>query len=150
MITPDKIIKVLLILLLLMLWPLIGGQGGYIRVVSLSEELADIKEQNALTFEENQRLAAEVRSLVRGADAIEERARYDLNMVRPGEVLFRIQRPQKVLPGNAIPADILNDPLYRRSALSYSKTSKSSSGKCYSRRYSERSFVPSRSCYASG
>ena len=113
MITPDKIIKVLLILLLLMLWPLIGGQGGYIRVVSLSEELADIKEQNALTFEENQRLAAEVRSLVRGADAIEERARYDLNMVRPGEVLFRIQRPLKVLPGNAIPADILNDPLYR-------------------------------------
>lgn len=113
MITPDKIIKVLLILLFLMLWPLIGGQGGYIRVVSLSEELADIKEQNALTFEENQRLAAEVRSLVRGADAIEERARYDLNMVRPGEVLFRIQRPQKVLPGNAIPADILNDPLYR-------------------------------------
>lgn len=113
MITPDKIIKVLLILLLLMLWPLIGGQGGYIRMVSLSEELADIKEQNALTFEENQRLAAEVRSLVRGADAIEERARYDLNMVRPGEVLFRIQRPQKVLPGNAIPADILNDPLYR-------------------------------------
>ena len=113
MITPDKIIKVLLILLLLMLWPLIGGQGGYIRVVSLSEELADIKEQNALTFEENQRLTAEVRSLVRGADAIEERARYDLNMVRPGEVLFRIQRPQKVLPGNAIPADILNDPLYR-------------------------------------
>ena len=113
MITPDKIIKVLLILLLLMLWPIIGGQGGYIRVVSLSEELADIKEQNALTFEENQRLAAEVRSLVRGADAIEERARYDLNMVRPGEVLFRIQRPQKVLPGNAIPADILNDPLYR-------------------------------------
>ena len=59
MITPDKIIKVLLILLLLMLWPLIGGQGGYIRVVSLSEELADIKEQNALTFEENQRLAAD-------------------------------------------------------------------------------------------
>ena len=113
MITPDKIIKVLLILLLLMLWPLIGGQGGYIRVVSLSEELADIKEQNALTFEGNQRLAAEVRSLMRGADAIEERARYDLNMVRPGEVLFRIQRPQKVLPGNAIPADILNDPLYR-------------------------------------
>ena len=66
-----------------------------------------------LTFEENQRLAAEVRSLSRGADAIEERARHDLNMVRPGEVLFRIQRPQKVLPGNAIPADIINDPLYR-------------------------------------
>lgn len=113
MITPDRIIKFLLLLLLLMLWPLIGGQGGYIRLVSLSEELADIKEQNALTFEENQRLAAEVRSLTRGADAIEERARYDLNMVRPGEVLFRIQRPQKVLPGNAIPADIINDPLYR-------------------------------------
>ena len=113
MITADKIIKVLVILLLLMLWPLIGGQGGYIRVVSLREDLADIREQNVLIFEENQRLAAEVRSLQQGADAIEERARYDLNMVRPGEVLFRIQRPQKVLPGNAIPADILNDSLYR-------------------------------------
>ena len=113
MITPDKIIKVLIALLLLMLWPLIGGQGGYLRVLSLSDELAEIKEQNAQIFEENQRLAAEVRSLVRGADAIEERARHDLNMVRPGEVLFRIQRPQKVLPGNAIPADIINDPLYR-------------------------------------
>ena len=66
-----------------------------------------------IVLEENQRLAAEVRSLVRGADAIEERARYDLNMVRPGEVLFRIQRPQRVLPDSAIPADILNDPLYR-------------------------------------
>ena len=87
MITPDKIIKVLIALLLLMLWPLIGGQGGYLRVLSLSDELAEIKEQNAQIFEENQRLAAEVRSLVRGADAIEERARYDLNMVRPGEVL---------------------------------------------------------------
>lgn len=113
MITPDKIIKVLIALLLLMLWPLIGGQGGYLRVLSLSDELAEIKEQNAQIFEENQRLAAEVRSLARGADAIEERARYDLNMVRPGEVLFRIQRPQRVLPDSAIPADILNDPLYR-------------------------------------
>ena len=74
MITPDKIIKVLIALLLLMLWPLIGGQGGYLRVLSLSDELAEIKEQNAQIFEENQRLAAEVRSLVRGADAIEERA----------------------------------------------------------------------------
>ena len=64
------------------------------------------------------RLSAEVRSLVRGADAIEERARYDLNMVRPGEVLFRIQRPQRVLPDSAIPADILNDPLYRPAPVS--------------------------------
>lgn len=118
MITPDKIIKVLIALLLLMLWPLIGGQGGYLRVLSLSDELAEIKEQNAQIFEENQRLAAEVRSLVRGADAIEERARNDLNMVRPGEVLFRIQRPQRVLPDSAIPADILNDPLYRPAPVS--------------------------------
>ena len=44
MITPDKIIKVLIALLLLMLWPLIGGQGGYLRVLSLSDELAEIKE----------------------------------------------------------------------------------------------------------
>ena len=113
MITLRHIIYVLTALLLLMLWPLIGGQGGYLRVLELTDELEMIKEDNLAAFERNQRLAAEVRSLTQGADAIEERARHALNMVRPGEVLFRIQRPQKVLPGNAIPADIINDPLYR-------------------------------------
>ncbi|MCI5897123.1 MAG: septum formation initiator family protein [Candidatus Aphodousia sp.] len=113
MITLRHIIYVLTALLLLMLWPLIGGQGGYLRVLELTEELEMIKEDNLAAFERNQRLAAEVRSLTQGADAIEERARYDLNMVRPGEVLFRIQRPQRVLPNSAIPADIINDPLYR-------------------------------------
>lgn len=113
MITLRHITYVLTALLLLMLWPLIGGQGGYLRVLELTDELEMIKEDNLAAFERNQRLAAEVRSLTQGADAIEERARYDLNMVRPGEVLFRIQRPQRVLPNSAIPADIINDPLYR-------------------------------------
>ena len=61
-------------------------------------------------------MSAELKSLQTGLGAIEERARYDLNMVRAGEVLFRIQRPQKTLPGTEIPADIINDPLYNPNA----------------------------------
>ena len=46
MITLRHIIYVLTALLLLMLWPLIGGQGGYLRVLELTEELEMIKEDN--------------------------------------------------------------------------------------------------------
>lgn len=112
-ITQDRIIKLLLVLIMVLLWPLLFGQGGIFRMMELSEELQILQVENKEAAERNHRIAAEVESLRSGLDAIEERARYDLNMVRPGEVLFRIQRPQKSIPGNAIPADIINDPLYR-------------------------------------
>ena len=83
---------------------------------TLAEDLAMLQNDNREVREDNERMSAELQSLQTGLGAIEERARYDLNMVRAGEVLFRIQRPQKTLPGTEIPADIINDPLYNPNA----------------------------------
>ncbi len=116
MITPKRILILLCGLCLLGLYTLIFGQGGYVRMFTLAEDLALLQDDNREVREDNERMSAELKSLQTGLGAIEERARYDLNMVRAGEVLFRIQRPQKTLPGTEIPADIINDPLYNPNA----------------------------------
>ncbi|MBO7172773.1 MAG: septum formation initiator family protein [Burkholderiaceae bacterium] len=114
--TPKLIVWILAILLALSIWPLFFGQGGYFRLQELREQYAQLKAENAKLLATNQQLAAEVESLKTGQEAIEEHARHDLNMVRPGEVLFRISRPQRVVPGSQISADIINDPMYRPDA----------------------------------
>ena len=117
MITPKRILVFLLGLFMLGLYTLIFGQGGYVRMWKLSDEFAMLQEENHDIREVNEQMTAEIKSLRTGLGAIEERARYDFNMVKAGEVLFRIQRPQKTLPGTEIPADIINDPLYRPAEL---------------------------------
>ena len=114
--TPKLIVWILAILLALSIWPLFFGQGGYFRLQELREQHAQITAENAKLSAANQQMVAEVESLKTGQEAIEEYARHDLNMVRPGEVLFRISRPQRVVPGSQISADIINDPMYRPEA----------------------------------
>lgn len=114
--TPKMIVWILAILLALTIWPLFFGQGGYFRLQELTEQYEALKTENRQLREKNEQLAAEVLSLKTGQDAIEEHARHDLNMVRPGEVLFRISRPQRVVPGSEISAEVVNDPLYRPDA----------------------------------
>ena len=111
--TPKLIVWILAILLALSIWPLFFGQGGYFRLQELREQHAVLQAENAKLLASNQQLAAEVESLKTGQEAVEEHARHDLNMVRPGEVLFRVSRPQRVVPGSQISADVINDPMYR-------------------------------------
>ncbi len=115
--TPKLIVWILAILLALSIWPLFFGQGGYFRLQELREQHAVLQAENAKLLASNQQLAAEVESLKTGQEAVEEHARHDLNMVRPGEVLFRVSRPQRVVPGSQISADVINDPMYRPEAL---------------------------------
>ncbi len=114
--TPKLIVWILAILLALSIWPLFFGQGGYFRLQELREQHAVLQAENAKLLASNQQLAAEVESLKTGQEAVEEHARHDLNMVRPGEVLFRVSRPQRVVPGSQISADVINDPMYRPEA----------------------------------
>lgn len=114
--TPKLIVWILAILLALSIWPLFFGQGGYFRLQELREQHAVLQAENAKLLASNQQLAAEVESLKTGQEAVEEHARHDLNMVRPGEVLFRVSRPQRVVPGSQISADVINDPMYRPQA----------------------------------
>ena len=91
-------------LLLLIQYPLWLGKGGWMRVWDLDRQVADHKENNNRLQARNQALDAEVRDLKQGTDAIEERARYELGMVKPDEIFFQVLKeppPAKEAAGPA-------------------------------------------------
>jgi cell division protein FtsB len=81
---------ILSLLLLLVQYPLWLGKGGWMRAWQIEQELHKQKEGNGRLEGRNAGLAAEVRDLKQGTDAIEERARYELGMVRHDEIFFQI------------------------------------------------------------
>lgn len=86
-----KILAVILgALILLIQYPLWLGKGGWLRAWQLEKELSSQKARNGQLEARNAGLAAEVRDLKTGTDALEERARYELGMVRNDEVFFQI------------------------------------------------------------
>ncbi|MEW6689289.1 MAG: cell division protein FtsB [Pseudomonadota bacterium] len=70
--------------------PLWLGKGGWLRVWELDRQLEARRGGNAALETRNAALAAEVRDLKQGFDAIEERARYELGMVKGDEVFFQV------------------------------------------------------------
>ncbi len=80
----------LLTLLVLVQGGLWFGKGSLRDVMGLQQELDAQIEANGQARERNQRLAAEVSDLVEGLEMVEERARADLGMVKPDEILVQI------------------------------------------------------------
>jgi cell division protein FtsB len=81
---------VLAALIVLIQYPLWIGKGGWLRVWDLDRQLGAQKARNGALEGRNATLAAEVVDLKQGYDAIEERARYELGMIRKDEVFFQI------------------------------------------------------------
>jgi cell division protein FtsB len=81
---------VLCALLVLIQYPLWLGKGGWMRVWDLDRQVAAQKESNHKLEVRNQALDADVRDLKQGTEAIEERARYELGMIRQDEVFFQL------------------------------------------------------------
>lgn len=81
-------------LLIAIQWPLWFGKGGWLRAWDLDRQLLAQRGINGALNARNAELAAEVASLREGREAIEERARHELNMVRDGEVFFQIVVPK--------------------------------------------------------
>jgi cell division protein FtsB len=78
-------------LILLIQVPLWLGKGGWLTAWRLESKL-DVERAKNLQFEgRNAALTAEVRDLKQGTEAIEERARAELGMVRRDEVFFQIE-----------------------------------------------------------
>ena len=77
-------------LLLAIQWPLWLGHGGWLRVSELQHQLAARQATNAALRARNQALTAEIASLRQGSEAIEERARGQLHMMRPDETFFEL------------------------------------------------------------
>ncbi|KAF1701856.1 cell division protein FtsB [Pseudoxanthomonas suwonensis] len=79
------------------LWFGIGNAG---EVTALAAQVEAQRRENAGLEERNAALAAEVRDLKEGVAAVEERARSELGMIKPGEVFYRVveDQPQRTLP----------------------------------------------------
>lgn len=78
----------LAVVLLLLQWPLWLGEGSWRDVRDLREQVEEQRAANAELEQRNQALEAEVQDLRTGTDAVEERARRDLGMIREDEVFF--------------------------------------------------------------
>ena len=71
-------------------YPLWIGKGGWLRVWEVDRQLTLQREANRKLEVRNAGLDAEVRDLKTGYDAIEERARYELGMIKQDEVFVQI------------------------------------------------------------
>ena len=71
-------------------YPLWLGKGGWLRVWDIGRQVQGQVAKNAGLETRNGALAAEVKDLKQGTDAIEERARYELGMVKNDELFFQL------------------------------------------------------------
>ena len=76
-------------------YPMWLGKGGWLQVRALDRQLAAQQESNARLKARNDALDADVRDLKSGFEAIEERARSELGMVKQDEVFFQLQQPSR-------------------------------------------------------
>lgn len=80
-------LAVLLAVLQLRLW---SGPGGRASVAELDAQVARQARENGGLRQRNDALAAEVADLKSGEAAVEERARSELGMIKPGETFYRV------------------------------------------------------------
>src|SRR5512137_22872 len=93
-----KLLAVALVALLgLVQYPLWLGKGGWLRVWEIDRQVKVQKDGNAKLQMRNEALDAEVRDLKQGYDAIEERARYELGMIKQDEIFFHILEKTPVI-----------------------------------------------------
>lgn len=85
----------LIVLLALLQYRWLLGEGSVREVARLREEIAAQKLQNESLRERNRTLAAEVQDLKKGTVAIEERARTDLGMIGTRETFYQIVTPEQ-------------------------------------------------------
>jgi cell division protein FtsB len=85
---------VLGVLIVLIQFPLWLGKGGWVRAWDIDRQLAAQKAHNDRLQARNGALEAEVRDLKQGSEAVEERARFELGMVRQDEVFVQIVEPR--------------------------------------------------------
>ena len=84
------LVAILLILLLVLQYDLWVGDGSLATVWRLQKEVDEQQLENTHLDERNETLSAEVKDLKTGLDAIEERSRNDLGMLKEGETYIQV------------------------------------------------------------
>ena len=77
-------------LLILIQYPLWLGKGGWLRVADLEAQVEEAHKKNEQLKARNAKLDSEVRDLKDGTGAVEERARYELGMIKQDEVFIQV------------------------------------------------------------
>jgi cell division protein FtsB len=88
------IITILLILFVVLQAKLWSSDGGLKEVWKLNREVAVLKDEKQQREERNAALEAEVKDLKEGLEAIEERARSELGMIKKGETFYQLVEKQ--------------------------------------------------------
>lgn len=68
------------------------GKGGVARVAELKSELAQQVAANDQARARNAQLDAELRDLREGLEMVEEKARFELGMIKPDEIYVQVRR----------------------------------------------------------
>ncbi|AFF25100.1 cell division protein FtsB [Pasteurella multocida] len=71
------------------------GKNGYLDYKRTAQQIAQHKQENEKLSQRNQVVAAEIKDLKQGVEAIEERARFQHDMVKPDEIFYHIVKEQK-------------------------------------------------------
>ncbi|MCF2134095.1 MULTISPECIES: cell division protein FtsB [Burkholderiaceae] len=89
-----RLVTVVLIgLIVLIQFPLWWGHGGWLHVHELQQQLAAQQKKNNDLKLRNERIAGEVQDLQAGTAAVEERARYEMGMIKDSEVFVQFVSP---------------------------------------------------------
>ena len=91
----------LVVLVALLQYPLWLGKGGWLRVWDYDRQVKSQREANQKLEQRNAALDAEVRDLKSGYEAIEERARYELGMIKEGEIFVQVPLKTPLAPSSA-------------------------------------------------
>lgn len=89
------LVGVLVLLLLGLQYRLWVGEGSVAHYMSLEKEIEKQRAENDRLVERNKLLEAEVEALKTGTDAVEEKARHDMGMIKEDETFYLIVDEQK-------------------------------------------------------
>ncbi|GKS69256.1 cell division protein FtsB [Nitrosomonas sp. PY1] len=101
---------ILFALIVLLQYPLWFSKSSWKRVWLAEEEVSAARQNNLALQHRNDMLEAELSDLKQGFEAVEERGRSDLGMIKQNEILFQIVRIESPAPKQeTLPTKTLND-----------------------------------------
>lgn len=104
------LVLIMLTLLAALQYKLWYGNGGQDEVAALHAQVDRQVAENARLKARNDALAAEVVDLKSGGAAVEERARSELGLVKPGETFYRVIDGNAAQGANAAPPPTTEQP----------------------------------------
>ena len=84
------IVAILFVLLIWLQYKLWLGDGGIPEVLELEQEIETVQAEVNTLQERNKALNAEVMDLKKGIEAIEERARSEMGMIKKDEIYYQV------------------------------------------------------------